>query len=40
VHQTDQFDLTHTPLSCTAAPIYDTAGTLTAVLDISLLRSP
>ena len=40
VHQTDHFDLTHTPLSCTAAPIYDTAGTLTAVLDISLLRSP
>lgn len=40
IHQTDHFDLTHTPLSCTAAPIYDTAGNLAAVLDISLLRSP
>jgi sigma-54 dependent transcriptional regulator, acetoin dehydrogenase operon transcriptional activator AcoR len=40
VHQSDHFDLTHTPLSCTAAPIFDTAGQLTAVLDISLLRSP
>lgn len=40
IHQTDHFDLTHTPLSCTAAPIFDTAGNLTAVLDISLLRSP
>ncbi|MNX70584.1 Acetoin catabolism regulatory protein [compost metagenome] len=32
--------MTHTPLSCTAAPIYDTQGALTAVLDISLLSSP
>lgn len=40
VHQSDHFDLTHTPLSCTAAPIFDTKGQLTAVLDISLLRSP
>lgn len=40
VHQTDHFDATHTPLSCTAAPIFDTNGVLTAVLDISLLRSP
>ncbi len=40
VHQSDHFDLTHTPLSCTAAPIFDTSGQLTAVLDISLLRSP
>lgn len=40
IHQTDHFDLTHTPLSCTAAPIYDTSGKLAAVLDISLLRSP
>ena len=40
IHQTDHFDLTHTPLSCTAAPIFDTSGQLTAVLDISLLRSP
>ncbi len=40
IHQTDHFDVTHTPLSCTAAPIYDTNGLLSAVLDISLLRSP
>ncbi|TIP05917.1 MAG: sigma-54-dependent Fis family transcriptional regulator [Mesorhizobium sp.] len=40
IHQTDHFDTTHTPLSCTAAPIFDTEGELTAVLDISLLRSP
>jgi transcriptional regulator of acetoin/glycerol metabolism len=40
VHQSDHFDLTHTPLSCTAAPIFDSSGNLTAVLDISLLRSP
>lgn len=40
IHQTDHFDLTHTPLSCTAAPIFDTNGDLAAVLDISLLRSP
>ncbi|MDQ0457786.1 sigma-54-dependent Fis family transcriptional regulator [Rhizobium paknamense] len=40
IHQTDHFDITHTPLSCTAAPIYDTQGALTAVLDVSLLSSP
>lgn len=40
IHQSDHFGLTHTPLSCTSAPIYDTKGQLTAVLDISLLRSP
>lgn len=40
IHQSDHFDTTHTPLSCTAAPIFDTSGQLTAVLDISLLRSP
>lgn len=40
IHQSDHFDLTHTPLSCTAAPIFDTCGNLAAVLDISLLRSP
>ena len=40
IHQTDHFDVTHTPLSCTAAPIYDTRGELAAVLDISLLASP
>lgn len=40
IHQTDHFDTTHTPLSCTAAPIYDTRGEFAAVLDISLLSSP
>ncbi|MBS0124106.1 sigma-54-dependent Fis family transcriptional regulator [Thetidibacter halocola] len=40
IHQSDHFGLAHTPLSCTAAPIRDTRGELTAVLDISLLRSP
>ena len=40
IHQTDHFDNTHTPLTCTAAPIYDAQGQLSAVLDISLLRSP
>jgi transcriptional regulator of acetoin/glycerol metabolism len=40
IHQTDHFDNTHTPLSCTAAPIYDIHGSLSAVLDISLLSSP
>lgn len=40
IHQSDHFGVAHVPLSCTAAPIYDTQGQLTAVLDISLLRSP
>jgi transcriptional regulator of acetoin/glycerol metabolism len=40
VHQTDHFDATHIPLTCTAAPIYDPAGEMAAVLDISALRSP
>ena len=40
IHQGDHFGLAHTPLSCTAAPIHDTKGELSAVLDISLLRSP
>lgn len=40
IHQSDHFGLAHTPLSCTAAPIHDTKGELSAVLDISLLRSP
>ena len=40
IHQDDHFGLAHTPLSCTAAPIHDTRGELSAVLDISLLRSP
>jgi len=40
IHQDDHFGMAHTPLSCTAAPIYDTLGRLCAVLDVSLLRSP
>lgn len=40
IHQTDHFDMTHTPLSCTAAPIYNASGELSAVLDLSLLSSP
>lgn len=40
IHQSDHFDVAHTPLSCTAAPIYDTNGHVAAVLDISLLSSP
>jgi transcriptional regulator of acetoin/glycerol metabolism len=40
VHQTDHFDATHIPLTCTAAPVYDAGGALAAVLDISALRSP
>lgn len=40
IHQSDHFDNTHTALSCTAAPIYDTHGELSAVVDISLLSSP
>ncbi|WP_415400959.1 sigma-54-dependent Fis family transcriptional regulator [Tateyamaria sp. SN3-11] len=40
IHQGDHFSLTHTPLSCTAAPIFNTQGSLAAVLDVSLLRGP
>jgi len=40
VHQTDHFDTTHIPLTCTAAPIHDFDGRFAAVLDISALRSP
>lgn len=40
VHQTDHFDATHIPLTCTAAPVFDPSGDLAAVLDISALRSP
>lgn len=40
VHQDDHFGNAHVSLSCTAAPIFDSLGGLTAVLDISLLRSP
>ncbi len=39
VHQSDHFDYTHTPLSCTSVPIYDVYGNLLSVLDISLLQS-
>ncbi|WP_044043652.1 sigma-54-dependent Fis family transcriptional regulator [Caballeronia insecticola] len=40
VHQVDHFDATHIPLTCTAAPLYDSRGTLAAILDISALMSP
>ncbi|KWV52904.1 AAA family ATPase [Bradyrhizobium macuxiense] len=40
IHQDDHFDTSHINLTCTAAPIFDTLGDLTAVLDISQLRSP
>jgi len=40
IHQSDHFDNTHTALSCTAAPIYETDGHLAAILDLSLLSSP
>jgi hypothetical protein len=40
VHQDDHFDATHIPLTCTAAPVYDPLGRLSAVLDISALSSP
>ncbi|KCV81779.1 acetoin catabolism regulatory protein [Actibacterium atlanticum] len=40
IHQTDHFDMAHTPLSCTAAPIYNPNGNMVGVLDVSLLMSP
>ncbi|MBQ0932998.1 sigma-54-dependent Fis family transcriptional regulator [Ideonella sp. 4Y16] len=40
VHLDDHFDATHIPLTCTTSPVYDASGRLTAVLDISALRSP
>lgn len=40
VHQSDHFDATHIPLTCTVAPIFDPTGNLAAVLDISALSSP
>jgi sigma-54 dependent transcriptional regulator, acetoin dehydrogenase operon transcriptional activator AcoR len=40
VHQGDHFDAMHIPLTCTVAPIFDPAGNLSAVLDISALSSP
>ena len=39
VHLDDHFDATHIPLTCTAAPVFDTVGRLNAVLDISQLSS-
>ncbi len=39
VHLDDHFDATHIPLTCTSAPVYDSAGSLSAVLDISQLSS-
>jgi transcriptional regulator of acetoin/glycerol metabolism len=39
VHLDDHFDATHIPLTCTSAPIYDSRGQLSAVLDISQLSS-
>ncbi len=40
IHQTDHFDMAHTPLSCTTAPIYGPGGNLMGTLDVSLLMSP
>jgi transcriptional regulator of acetoin/glycerol metabolism len=40
VHQADHFDATHIPLTCTAAPLFDSHGSLNAILDISALISP
>jgi len=40
VHLADHFDATHIPLTCTAAPVYNPSGELSAVLDISALTSP
>ncbi|MET3177987.1 UNVERIFIED_ORG: transcriptional regulator of acetoin/glycerol metabolism [Variovorax guangxiensis] len=39
-HQTEHFDATHIALTCTTAPLFDHSGKLTAVLDVSALRSP
>jgi len=39
VHLDDHFDATHIPLTCTSAPVYDSRGQLSAVLDISQLSS-
>ncbi|KPL55673.1 AAA family ATPase [Prosthecomicrobium hirschii] len=40
IHQDDHFDTSHIGLTCSAAPVFDTLGDLTAVVDISQLRSP
>lgn len=39
VHLTDHFDVTHIPLTCTTAPVFNALGELMAVLDISQLSS-
>jgi transcriptional regulator of acetoin/glycerol metabolism len=39
VHLDDHFDATHISLTCTTAPVFDSAGELSAVLDISQLSS-
>ncbi|MET3465826.1 sigma-54-dependent Fis family transcriptional regulator [Variovorax atrisoli] len=39
-HQTEHFDATHIALTCTTAPLFDHCGKLTAILDVSALRSP
>ena len=39
VHLDDHFDATHIPLTCTTAPVFDSAGELSALLDISQLSS-
>ncbi|MDF7659235.1 sigma-54-dependent Fis family transcriptional regulator [Erwiniaceae bacterium L1_54_6] len=40
IHQTEHFDATHIPLTCSAVPLFDSQGDLQAVLDISALTSP
>ncbi|MBP2233040.1 transcriptional regulator of acetoin/glycerol metabolism [Azospirillum agricola] len=40
VHQTDHFDTTHIPLTCSSAPVFESGGELAAVLDVSALHSP
>ncbi|WP_416413567.1 sigma-54-dependent Fis family transcriptional regulator [Pantoea sp. App145] len=40
IHQTEHFDATHIPLTCSAVPLFDSQGELQAVLDISALTSP
>ncbi|KOC89296.1 sigma-54-dependent Fis family transcriptional regulator [Winslowiella iniecta] len=40
VHQTDHFDATHIPLTCSAVPLFDPTGPLLAIVDISALHSP
>ena len=39
VHLDDHFNASHIPLTCTTAPVFDSAGELSAVLDISQLSS-